>query len=250
MLALSLAEVVSFAAIASTLISIISLFCVLHFRKSKTSYNEEMRRVEMDVMRSSFEQKIYDLTQRMQQNPERWRDVNHLIIEASAARSLDFAKTQQKPGKPVLDPFCFLEEMGIDVSELVVKEGQVFVLTPFHSMYEDTYETIKRACAMNDLIAVRGDESFKSGSILKHVIEQIIISPYIIANINGRNPNVHYELGIAHSFGKEVLLVSEGVDEVAFNLQSERIMIYSDLKDLTNKLYIHYTKLLGKRRER
>jgi hypothetical protein len=250
MLALSLVEVVSFAAIASTIISIVSLFCVLYFRKSKTSYNEEMRRVEMDVMRSSFEQKIYDLTQRMQKNPERWRDVNHLIMEGNAAHSFDHSKAQQNSGKPVLDPFCFLEELGIDINELEIKGDQVFVLTPFHPMYEDTYGTIKRACAMNDLIAVRGDESFKTGNILKHVIEQIIISPYIVANINGRNPNVHYELGIAHSFGKDVLLVSEGVDGVAFNLQGERIMIYSDHKDLTNKLYVHYTKLLGKRRDK
>ncbi|MNN93886.1 hypothetical protein D3C81_2124240 [compost metagenome] len=75
------------------------------------------------------------------------------------------------------------------------------------------------------------------------MIEQIIISPYIIANINGRNPNVHYELGIAHCLGKNILLVSEGIEEVAFDLQSERVLIYRNQDDLSNKIYIYYTKL-------
>lgn len=231
------------AALVSVLISVVSLVCMLYFRKSKTSYNYETRRVELDLLRSSFEEKIHDLAQRMQKDPGRWREVNHLILEGSAAdlSSLDKINPSHLLA---LNPYRFIEDLGIDLSSLEVKENQVFVLTPFHPMYEETYDTIKYSCGMNALEAVRGDEAFKVGNILKHVIEQIIVSPYIIANINGRNPNVHYELGIAHCLGKNILLVSEGIDDVAFNLQGERVLIYRNQEELSNKIYIYYTKLL------
>lgn len=231
------------AALVSTVVSVASLVCILYFKRSKTSYNYEARRVELDILRSSFEEKIHDLAQRMQKDPKRWREVNHLILEGSAAESSSSSEAVTKLALS-LNPYRFIEDLGIDINSLEAIENQVFVLTPFHSMYEETYATIKDACSMNALDAVRGDETFKVGNILKHVIEQILVSPYIIANINGRNPNVHYELGIAHCLGKNILLVSEGIDEVAFDLQSERVLIYRSQEDLSNKVYIYYTKLL------
>lgn len=243
MLGFDFAKFGMIAALVSIVVSGASLACILYFKRSKTSYNHEARRVELDILRSSFEEKIHDLTQRMQKDPKRWREVNHLILEGSAAESSSSSEAATKPALS-LNPYRFIEDLGIDFNSLEAIENQVFVLTPFHSMYEETYDTIRDACSMNALKAVRGDEAFRVGNILKHVIEQIIVSPYIIANINGRNPNVHYELGIAHCLGKNILLVSEGIDEVAFDLQGERVLIYRNQEDLSNKVYIYYTKLL------
>ncbi len=244
MLANSLFEVVVYAAFASLALSIVSLCCILYFKRSKTSYNEEARRIEMDVMRSSFEEKIYLLTERMQKNSSRWKDVNHLILDGNSKSPIGHRLNSQGRKVPYLNANHFFEELGINIDALEMVDNQVFVLTPFHERYEQTFLTIKAGCDLNKLVAVRGDESFKAGNILKHIIEQIIISPFIIANINGRNPNVHYELGIAHSLGKNILLVSEGVDEIAFDLQSERVLTYSSHRDLNAKLYVYYTQLL------
>lgn len=244
MLSDSLSEAVLYAALASLVLSVISLACIVYFKRSKTSYNEDARRVEMDVMRSSFEEKIYLLTERMQKNPARWKDVNHLIIEGNSGAPFTQDEKDLGNRKPRVNPTHFFDELGISIDALEVVPNQVFVLTPFHERYDETYSTIKAACALNDLVTVRGDEAFKAGNILRHIIEQILISPYVIANINGRNPNVHYELGIAHSLGKNILLVSEGMDDVAFDLQSERILTYSSQNDLNVKLYVYYTKLL------
>lgn len=240
---LDIREIASVAGVVSAILAMVSGVFIYGFSRSKTRYNELTHRVELEVMRKSFEEKIYNLTERMQKNPDRWRDVNHLVVEGNVSGS--GANISLKDNAvSVLRPYQFIEDLGIDLGVLKVIENQVFVLTPFHSMYEETYDTIKSACAMNDLVAVRGDEAFKVGNILRHIIEQIICSPFIIANINGRNPNVHYELGIAHALGKNILLVSEGVEEIAFDLQSERVLIYNSQKDLSNKIYIYYTKLL------
>lgn len=243
MVFLDLKDVAGVAGSISAILSIVLGVYVLYSSRSKTRYNEQARRVELEVMRKSFEEKIYRLTERMQKNPDRWHDVNHLVVEGNSARA-EGNLTSSGNASAALRPYQFIEDLGIDLGSLKVKENQVFVLTPFHSMYEETYGTIKSACAMNDLVAVRGDEAFKVGNILKHIIEQIICSSFIIAIINGRNPNVHYELGIAHALGKNVLLVSQGVEEIAFDLQSERVLIYKDQSDLSNKVYIYYTKIL------
>ena len=198
----------------------------------------------MDVMRRSFEEKIYQLTQRMQSNSARWKEVNHLVVDGNSHSPVGYDKTSSAPN---INPYHFLEELGIDVASLRMVPNQVFVLTPFHEIYESTYLTIKSACALNQLVAVRGDEAFQAGNILKYIIEQIIVSPYIIANINGRNPNVHYELGIAHSLGKNIVLVSETLEDIAFDLQGERILTYRNREELNVKLYVYYTKLLSGR---
>ncbi len=196
----------------------------------------------MDIMRRSFEEKIYQLTQRMQSNSDRWKEVNHLVLDGNSRLPAEYDRSS---GSPKINPYHFLEELGIEVENLRVVPNQVFVLTPFHDMYESTYLAIKSACALNHLVAVRGDEVFKSGNILKHIIEQMLVSPFVIANINGRNPNVHYELGIAHSLGKNIVLVSETLENVAFDLQSERILTYRNHEELNVKLYVYYTKLLS-----
>lgn len=240
---LDLKEIAGIAGVISAILAIVSGVFIYSFSRSKTKYNELTHRVELEVMRKSFEEKIYHLTERMQKNPDRWRDVNHLVIEGSVTGD-NLSEILKDSADFALKPYQFIEDLGIDLDSLKIIKKQVFVLTPFHSMYEETYNTIKSACKMNDLVAVRGDEAFKAGNILRHIVEQIICSPYIIANINGRNPNVHYELGIAHALGKNILLVSEGVEEIAFDLQSERVLIYSHQKDLSNKIYIYYTKAL------
>lgn len=240
---LDLKEIAGIAGVISAVLAMVSGVFIYSFSRSKTRYNELTHRVELEVMRKSFEEKIYHLTERMQKNPDRWHDVNHLVVEGSFTGS-DRNVTFKDSAESALKPYQFIEDLGIDIGTLKVIKNQVFVLTPFHSMYEETYNTIKSACGMNGLVAVRGDEAFKVGNILRHIVEQIICSPFIIANINGRNPNVHYELGIAHALGKNILLVSEGVDEIAFDLQSERVLIYNSQKDLSNKIYIYYTKVL------
>jgi hypothetical protein len=44
--------------------------------------------------------------------------------------------------------------------------------------------------------------------------------------INKRNPNVFYELGLAHALKKPVVLVSSNSDDVPFDLQHIRVIYY------------------------
>ena len=54
--------------------------------------------------------------------------------------------------------------------------------------------------------------------IFTHIITPILQSYIIIVNINGRNPNVFYVLGICHALGKSVILISQSKKELPFDI--------------------------------
>lgn len=48
----------------------------------------------------------------------------------------------------------------------------------------------------------------------------------VIADLTGRNPNVFYELGIAHTLGKPVVMLTQSMDFVPFDLRQLRCIVY------------------------
>ena len=41
-----------------------------------------------------------------------------------------------------------------------------------------------------------------------------------------RNPNVFYETGVAHTVGKEVILITQSMNDVPFDLKHLRCIVY------------------------
>ena len=58
----------------------------------------------------------------------------------------------------------------------------------------------------------------------------------IIANISNRNPNVCYELGIAHMMGKPTILLCRKGTDVPFDLKQKYIIFYDNEEELSCKL--------------
>ena len=48
----------------------------------------------------------------------------------------------------------------------------------------------------------------------------------MLADLTGKNPNVFYELGLAHAARKPVLLVTQSMDDVPFDLRALRVIVY------------------------
>lgn len=47
-----------------------------------------------------------------------------------------------------------------------------------------------------------------------------------MADLSDQNPNVFYELGLAHALAKPVVLVASSIDEVPFDLRALRVLVY------------------------
>lgn len=107
-----------------------------------------------------------------------------------------------------------------------------FVMQPFAAPLGDYYEKIyKPSIEKAGLRPVRADaEIFATGKIMDQVWQGINAAKVLVAELTSRNPNVFYELGLAHALKKPVVLVSAKEEDVPFDLQHIRV-IYYDVSD-------------------
>jgi hypothetical protein len=73
---------------------------------------------------------------------------------------------------------------------------------------------------------IRADSLFRSTNIVGDIWRLTREATLLLADLSGKNPNVFYELGLAHAVGKPVILVSATVDDVPFDLRHLRVLIY------------------------
>ena len=220
-------------------ISTIVLILLYYERTRRAGYNEKLMRAELEKLRDSYENKIYQIMERLTSTEERWRDLNHLIISGQESQA-DALKSE------AIHLTNYMKKSGVADEDTLIDKKLVFVLTPFHEKYSGTYYEIERICKKIGLKCLRGDEE-NIIDIFPHILRLIVKARLIIANVDGRNPNVFYELGIAHAIDKPVILLSSAFEEEspgsAFtDIKSKRMIIYENYSDLANKL----TDELGK----
>ncbi len=68
---------------------------------------------------------------------------------------------------------------------------------------------------------------FSTGKIIDQIWLGIHQAKVLVAELTGRNPNVFYELGLAHALEKPVVLVSSNENDVPFDVQHIRVIYYN-----------------------
>lgn len=115
-----------------------------------------------------------------------------------------------------------------DASELLTSSSNLcFVMMPFRHQTDELYQSIiKPVIEQHGLVSLRADEISAPGSITEQIRVAIQQSRLCIADISGRNSNVVYEVGIAHTLGKPTILLTQDVRDVPFNLRAIRLIRY------------------------
>ena len=156
--------------------------------------------------------------------------------------SLEKAKLLEKHGEKVRvldvsEEIPHPEEKSARIKKLgaavAVKAGEsCFVMQPFAPPHGDYYEKIfKPAIEKAGLQSVRADaEIFGTGKIMDQIWRGINGAKVLVSELSTRNPNVFYELGLAHALNKPVVLVSSNEADVPFDLQHIRV-VYYDVTD-------------------
>lgn len=72
----------------------------------------------------------------------------------------------------------------------------------------------------------RADESSEAGSISKSVIQKVINSDLVIADLTNNNPNVFYELAIRHAIAKPFVQIIEKGEKIPFDIYDIRTIQY------------------------
>lgn len=102
-----------------------------------------------------------------------------------------------------------------------------FVIMPFDSALDAVYtELIKSTLEEAGYLVQRADDLVTSKNILDDIVGKIASADIVVADLTDLNPNVFYELGIAHSINGRVLMITQDVTSLPFDLQSYRVVEY------------------------
>jgi hypothetical protein len=118
------------------------------------------------------------------------------------------------------------------LKQQAVNPNLCFVLMPFNEAMDQVYgyciKPMVEECGLDPL---RADEIYGSTSIIEDIQSHIREAAVVIADLTGKNPNVMYELGYADAFGKTVIIITQDMEDVPFDVRHRRCLIYrSDLK--------------------
>jgi hypothetical protein len=113
----------------------------------------------------------------------------------------------------------------------------IFVAMPFRIDFEDVFEYgILSAAHSAGYICERADKEIYTGDVLNWVKERIRLAELVIADVTDANPNVYLEVGFAWGAGVKTLLVVRDTKHLKFDLQGQRCLEYSTIKQLNQLL--------------
>lgn len=111
-------------------------------------------------------------------------------------------------------------------TELQQEPDLVAVMMPFDAAFRPVYEAIKVGVEAAGMRCLRADDIWERDHIMDDVLSLIWRARVVVADLSGKNPNVFYEAGIAHTLGRDVILATQSLDDVPFDLRPIRTLPY------------------------
>jgi hypothetical protein len=166
------------------------------------------------------------------------------LIQAVDKQNRAIKKSQLVPGLPSTTKFS-LSPQAVDIEDSlgitfgakphsifgapVVSQDfpDVFVLMPFASKFDPVNAAIVQTVTEANMTCARADKFTQPHSIVADIWSAINHAKIIIADCTGKNPNVFYEIGIAHALGKKAILLAQSDKDIPFDLKTIRFVIYS-----------------------
>ena len=117
---------------------------------------------------------------------------------------------------------------------------------PFRKDFDEIYfDLIKPTVEHSGIKCERVDEFPDPSHITADIVNCIEDANIIIADLTTRNPNVFYELAIAHSLNKPTIMISQNIGDVPFDLQNYRVFTYERTIRGVNKFKEVLTDILN-----
>lgn len=131
-----------------------------------------------------------------------------------------------------------------------IDQALVSAMMPFDAGFNLIYNAIQQAADDTGLLCKRADDIWEHAAIMQDVVALIDGSRIVVCDCSGRNPNVFYEAGIAHTLGREVILITQNEHDIPFDLRHLRHIRYLNnaegRMELTQKLKERMLTLLGR----
>lgn len=131
----------------------------------------------------------------------------------------------------------------------VIEPSLASAMMPFDAAFNEIYSCIREAADNSGLRCRRADDIWENAAIIQDVVSLIDRSRIVVCDCTGRNPNVFYEAGIAHTLGRDVILITQSEHDIPFDLRHLRFVRYLNNAEgrasLTTALQSRMQTLLG-----
>lgn len=105
-----------------------------------------------------------------------------------------------------------------------------FVIMPFDSSFDDVYTTIKHAVTSvphdQPIDCLRLDDARPAGRITDRLLSALRDSSFCVADLTGCKPNVMWETGYAMALGKPLIIVTQDVSTLPFDIRDMQALPY------------------------
>jgi hypothetical protein len=178
-------------------------------------------------------------------NDENLSVVKDYVAKKCTTSGEDVSSEQSVGRKIVFSPNIF------QVPNESVTPNLISVMMPFRSELSPVYETIKEAARLTGFECKRVDDIWEHSTVIQDVFSLIFQSYIVVSDLTGKNPNVFYETGIAHTLGKHVVPITQSEDDIPFDLKHHRYAKYLNNGEgrerLKDDLVSRFTTLSSKR---
>jgi hypothetical protein len=112
------------------------------------------------------------------------------------------------------------------LSDDPIDSSLVAVMMPFDAAFRPVYDALSAAIVQIDLRSQRADDIWENDHIVQDVALLLSKAAAVVCDLSGRNANVFYETGIAHTLGKEVILIAQSQSDIPFDVAGIRHIRY------------------------
>ncbi len=164
------------------------------------------------------------LTAIAEQEPKAFRMIEEFVEQRWPGKS-EYVSAKPANRRITFAPHVF------KVPDLSVEADLVAVMMPFGKEFDPVYGAIKLACRMSGLRCLRADDIWEESTIIQDIFNLVFRAQVVLVDFTGKNPNVMYETGIAHTLGKDVLPISQSLGDVPFDMTHHRVLKYLPNKE-------------------
>lgn len=107
-----------------------------------------------------------------------------------------------------------------------VENDLISVMLPFAAEFTPVFDALRQVGDGLGLRVMNANQVWEETEIIQDIFSLIYRSKVVICDFSGRNPNVFYEAGIAHTLGRPVIPIVQRVDDIPFDLRHHRHIVY------------------------
>ncbi len=136
--------------------------------------------------------------------------IQHLIDKQAVERGASDTYQLSPAARAILET-CIVANRRWSGDDMRVDYPEGFVIMPFSESWSDRLyrEMIEPALIATGMSCVRGDTAVRVGDLNRNIWDSIMRAGVVIAEVSVPNPNVFYELGLAHALGKDVFILKQ-----------------------------------------